>query len=382
MGLTKAVIDRAKYEGVGNNRQVIWDSNPTGLGLRIYPSGKKSFILSYRVAKNKKLLTLGDYGVLTLHQARDMARKRLALVIDGIDPLAEKRRHTQGETVGALAAAYIDRHAKPRKRSWLEDDRRLKTRILPLWKNRLARSITRAEVAAIHHDIGIRTKYEANRILALLSKMFELGRQWGLLDERQVNPAKGIEKFRESKRDRWIKPQELPRLAIAIEKEPNIYVRGAFWLYLFTGVRKSELLTARWDDVDFHRKELRLPKTKSGGVHYVHLSKPALQCLERLPRQLGNPFILPGNRSGRPLVNINKPWARIRYAAQIDDVRLHDLRRTVGSWLAQSGHSLPLIGKVLNHTNTSTTQIYARLGEDLSRIALDKHGEEIEKAAR
>jgi len=151
--------------------------------------------------------------------------------------------------------------------------------------------------------------------------------------------------------------------------------------FSLTGARKSELLRARWEDLDWQRRELRLPDTKAGRVHYLPLSGPALTILEQLPRLEGSPHILPGAVEGAPLVNISKPWGRVRKAAEVEDVRLHDLRRTVGSWLAQAGNSLHLIGRVLNHSNTSTTAIYARFGQDHAREALEQHAARLLGAA-
>jgi len=236
-------------------------------------------------------------------------------------------------------------------------------------------------VATLHSRIGKTAPYEANRVLALLSKMFELARRWGFVPEDQANPARDIDRFKEAKRDRWVTPEELPRLAQAINEEPNDSARSALWLYLLTGARKSELLNARWEDVDVSRAELRLTDTKAGRTHYIPLSAPALALLGQIPRLDGNPYILPGKREGAALVNIAKPWSRVRKAAGVEDVRLHDLRRTVGSWLAQAGNSLHLIGRVLNHSNQSTTAVYARFGEDHVRAALEQHGARIMGAA-
>ncbi|MCK7574873.1 MAG: site-specific integrase [Chromatiales bacterium] len=211
--------------------------------------------------------------------------------------------------------------------------------------------------------------------------MFDLARRWGFVPEDHSNPARDIDRFKEAKRDRWVTPEELPRLAQAINEEPNQSARFGLWLYLLTGARKSELLRARWEDVDWTRAELRLPDTKAGRVHYVPLSGPALALLREIPRDEGNPYILPGKLEGAHLVNINKPWNRVRKAAGVEDVRIHDLRRTVGSWLAQAGNSLHLIGRVLNHSNQSTTAIYARFGEDSVRAALEQHGTRIIGAA-
>jgi integrase len=173
--------------------------------------------------------------------------------------------------------------------------------------------------------------------------MFALAGEWGFVSQDFVNPARGIKRFGEYKRDRWISPRRITEIAQAIEAEPNIYVRMALWLYLLTGIRKSELLGARWEDIDWQRQELRLGETKARRIHYVPLSAPAIAILRDLPRIEGSPYLLPGHVHGRPLENINKSWERIRKAAGVEDVRLHDLRRTVGSWLAPSGNSLHLV---------------------------------------
>ena len=375
--LTKVFIDRATYEGTDNQRFILWDSAISGFGLRVYPSGKKSFVLFYRIAGRQRFLTLGRYGEeLTLDQARKKAKKFLGETVDGRDPLEERQKAAQGETVEALCAAYVDRHSY-RKRSGKDDRRRITQHILPAWKSRKADSIKRADAATLHTKIGRLAPYEANRTLALVSKMFELGRRWGFVPENAANPARGIDKFREQKRDRWVSKEELTRLAVAISEDRNLYARAALWLYLLTGVRKTELLRVRWEDIDFSRAELRLPDTKPGRAHHVPLSSPALTLLEKLPRQEGNPYILPGMKAGYHLVNIEKPWRRVRKAAGIEDVRLHDLRRTVGSWLAQAGHSLPLIGRILNHTDPKTTAVYTHLGDDLARRALEDHAQQV-----
>ncbi|MDX1400328.1 MAG: site-specific integrase [Kiloniellales bacterium] len=380
MRLTKKIIDGLQYQGDGNSRDVRWDTVLPGFGVRIYPTGQKSFVLSYRIQGRKRLLVIGRYGRLTLDQARDRARRHLASIIDGLDPLAVRKAESQGATMADLCAAYLERHGT-RKRSVKDDRRRIERYIKPRWNKTKVQSITRAEIANLHHKIGQRAPYEANRVLALIRKMLNSAREWGFVAETYVNPASGISFHPEKSRDRWVTPQELPRLAKAIDEEPNIYARAALWLYLLTGVRKNELLRARWDDIDWDRKELRLRETKSGRVHYVPLSEPAVTILRGLPREENNPYILPGARKGQHLVNISKPWLRIRKAAGVEDVRLHDLRRTVGSWLAQAGNDLHLIGKVLNHSSPTTTAVYARFSQDVVHQALEEHGQRLMIAA-
>jgi integrase len=373
MKLTKRAIDGFEYKGGWDVR---WDDTFPGFGVRIYPTGKKSFVISYRHAGRKRLMVLGAFGILTLDQAREMAREKMVGVVGGGDPLDEKRKGTRGASISDLCEAYIERHAS-KKKSGKIDIGWLNRFILPRWRNVPIASLKRSDVAALHHDIGKKTPYQANRVVEVIQKMFQLAKVWGFLNEAAINPGQGIDPFKEKKRDRWVSPEELPKLAEAIDQESNIYASAALWLYLLTGARKTEILAARWEDLDWSRKELRLSDTKAGRVHYIPLSAPAMIVLESIPHEEGNPYILPGRKPGQHLVNISKPWNRIRKAAGIEDVRIHDLRRTLGSWMAQAGNSLHLIGRVLNHSNASTTQVYARFGQDTVRDALEAHGQKI-----
>lgn len=379
--LTKAVIDRFQYQGDGVSRDARWDTVLPGFGVRIYPSGRKSFVLSYRAQGRKRMMVLGNYGVLTLEEARRQARKRLVHIQEGRDPIEEKRRDTQGRTFGDLIETYITRHAKPHKKTWETDRDRLKRHVPAGWPGRKVSMITREDVATVHARIGATRPYEANRFLDLLRVMFRFARLWYFVDATADNPAEGVTKFAEHKRKRWVRPEELPALAQAIDAEPNVYVRAAVWLYLLTGLRKTELLQARRDDVDWNRGTLRLPETKSGEEQSATLSGPALAILQSVPQQEGNPYFLCGAKPGHHLVNIEKPWRRIRKAAGIEDVRLHDLRRTTGSWLSQASVDLNLIREALRHQNISTTLTYARLGQDAARDVMEEHGRRILKAA-
>ena len=177
--LTQAAIKRATYAGDGKSRDVRWDDSMPGFGLRVYPSGRKAFVLSYRnEGGQKRLMTLGNFGPLTLDQARTRARKHLVTVEDGGDPLDEKQKIARGETFADLARDYLERHAKPRKRSWKADQRRLDSHIPPAWQNRRVAAIRRSDVASLHAKLGATRPYEANRVLALLHIMFRLARQW------------------------------------------------------------------------------------------------------------------------------------------------------------------------------------------------------------
>jgi integrase len=433
--LTKRQIDALKWRPRGPRMQVVFDQKGAsamagavpGFGVRVLPSGRKSFVLWYRTAGGRqRMVTIGRYGTLTLEQGRDRAKKILNDVAAGHDPLEAKRETRTAHTVESFAAVYIDHAKRPKsrggKKTWRDDDRRLNTYVLPAIGHRRLAEVNRADIRRLHNQIGERTPYEANRVLALVSTVFTHAIDTGHLPETAPNPTRRVKPFPETARDRYVTPTEMPAILAAIDAEPNPYIRAAFRMYLLTGLRRSELLGLRWADVDLNARTLRLPTTKAGRPHTLPLSAPAVAILHDLPRGLRNPYVFCGHVRGRPLVNVAKPWRRIRARAwltlhpeqaatlrkkaaaavkaakhrgprgsdrdavvdarlltlawakaQTDDVlRLHDLRRTVGSWLAMGGASLPLIGKVLNHTNASTTQIYARLAEDAPRAALEE----------
>ncbi len=374
MKLTKAIIDKATY--VGNQapsgawpRFVLWDAALPGFGMRVFPSGVKTFVVFFRVNGRQRFMTVGRYGVLTLDQARDACKEILVRVSKSQDPLAERQTIRKAETFGELWESYLENHAKAKKRSWLEDQRRFDRCVPETWKSRKVESITTKDIETLHFKVGQRSKVEANRTLALLSKMFSY--------VRLENPCKGIEKWDEVKRDRWLTREELLRLRDAIANEPNLFIKAGVWLLLLTGIRKGELLKAQWADVDFTNRILTLRKTKNGKQHVVPLSAEAISILETLPRTTGNPYVLPGGKDGRPLVNIYKPWYRILEDANLNDVHIHDLRRSFASMIVQSGKSLQLVSKLLNHSNTRTTETYAYLADKQSRDAVESHGSAI-----
>ena len=381
MHLTKRVIDTFTYLGPEPRRDVRWDDLMPGFGVRVFSSGRKTFVLSYRHQERKRLMTIGAYGVLTVDQARDRARTHLVSVTDGNDPLAERTRLAQGETVKDLATAYLERYAKPHKKTWKQDEASLRDVIVKRWGSLKLTALKRADVGALHRMLGASHPYAANRTVELVSRMFTLASQWGFLPEDYPNPGRRIQAFKETRRDRFVRADEMPRLAAAIDAETSPYLRTAFWLYLLTGMRKQELLNAKWKDIDYDAGLWRLPKTKSGRVHHIPLSTRAVALLKALPREEGNPHVIPGLRAGQPLQNTDRTWRRIRKCAGLEDVRLHDLRRTVGSYMAQDGASLHLIGTVLNHRDTSTTAVYAHFDRSHERAALDRHAERLLQAA-
>lgn len=383
--LTNKKAKAESYKGDGTRAHFVWDSVITGMGLRVYPSGKKAWVMSYRIKGKKKLLVLGRFPVMLEKGARISASDNLALVRKGIDPLEEKRRKARGESFGDLIDTYLEQHSAGKK-SGDADHRRLNSHIPRSWRSRGVESITRAEFRKLYREIGKDRPYEANRLQALVRHLFNWAAEQSpsyisrdAMRDGWKNPAvvPKESKFKEHARKVWVRPEQLPNLAAAIDVEPNIYVRAVMWLYLLTGARRSELLTARREHVDWETKRLRLPDTKAGEEQFIPLSGPALAILQGIPEEEGNPYLFPGAKKGRPLVNISKPWQRIRAKAGMPDVRLHDLRRTVGSWLSSDNVDLNRIKDALRHADLSTTLIYAQLGDESARDALEDHGKRV-----
>ncbi|MGZ8094992.1 MAG: tyrosine-type recombinase/integrase [Methylosarcina sp.] len=371
--LTKKIIDAAVYEGNDQKgeRCVLWDAELSGFGVRIYPTGKKSFILNYRHNGRMRLITIGQYGAITLDQARIEAKKYHVGIIQGTDPLEERQRARAGDTVKDLCAAYIDRHAV-NKKSGTEYKRRIDQHIIPAWGKLKASAIRRADVTALHSKIGKNNgHYEANRVLALVSSMFSKAEIWGILEEGAPNPARGVEKFPEVKRDRFLQSDELPRFFSALAEEPNDIIRDYILMSLLTGARRANVLAMRWDQVNFERAEWRIPETKNGTPQTVTLSPEAIQILHNR-NSTKSPFVFSGEGKTGHLVEPKNCWKRILDRAGLTDLRIHDLRRTLGSWQAKTGASLSIIGKSLNHKNTSTTAIYARLDLDPVRESVER----------
>lgn len=378
MPLLKRTIDRLQYDPAGPVQQVLYDERLPGFGVRVYPSGRKVFILRYRLGgRNPRLLTIGQYGPYTLDKAREEAQRALLSVRERVDPLDARERERKAITMAEFADVYLELHAKRKKRSWKEDERRLRTYVKPaLGRHRLL-AISAGDVAALHNRISERAPVEANRVVALVSKVFSVAVERNFLPGEHPNPARGVDANPEHSRNRWADETEAPRLLAAIAKEDDPYIRAAFLLFLLTGLRRSELLSLRWGQVDLARREIFLPTTKANRPHRLPLSRAALRVLATIPRVEGNDHVFPGRDRARRY-DLKRPWVRVRANAGLENFRLHDLRRTVGSWLATAGKaSLPLIGKVLNHSNASTTQIYAHIADNSVREALDEHGDRI-----
>jgi integrase len=283
--------------------------------------------------------------------------------------VAEKIARKEAPTMAELTKRFLAEHAEAkRKVSTADEYRRLLDKVIvPALGDRKVADVARADIAKLHHA-NRAAPYQANRVLAILSKMFNLAERWGLRPDGS-NPCRHVEKFAERKRERMLSRVELGRLGDALASfNFSPYAAAAVKLLVFTGARLGEMLGLRWDWIDFDRGEARLPDSKTG-AKTLHLPPPAIAVLAELPRLDGNPYVIAGQKEGAALVNLEKPWRAIRKAAGLDDVRLHDLRHAFASVAASSGMGLPIIGKMLGHSQPATTARYAHLESDPVKAA-------------
>lgn len=382
--LTKRLVDSLRPRQLD---AFLWDSEITGFGLRLKPSGRKSFCIQYRTVKGRtsKRFTIGPYGTYTVEKARERARHLLQAVREGRDPAHEREKDARAPTVAELGARYLEEYARPKKKpSSIEaDERNLKNHVLPTLRQRPVAEVTRADVMRLRHQMQT-APGACNRTLALLSKMFNLAEVWGLRPDGS-NPCRHVERYPEKKLERFLANEELKRLADALSEaertqsisRPSI---AAIRMLLFTGCRVGEILSLQWAYVDEAGQCLRLPDSKSG-AKVVHLNAPALEILSRIETKDGNPYVITGRGNG-PIRNLQRPWVFIRKAAGIEDARIHDLRHSFASVGVAGGLSLPIVGKLLGHSQPVTTARYAHLADDPLKQAVDIIGRRIEDAMR
>jgi integrase len=367
--ITKRTVDAAKP---GDTNQFLWDTELKGFGLKITPAGLKVYILQYRRGgrgATTKRVTIGGHGAVTAEQARKIASGLTSTIAAGGDPAAARAAQKGAPTVADLAQRFDREHiaTKTKAKTAVEYRRLMTTIVLPALGKRRVRDITRADVSRLHHKHHS-TPYVANRLLAVLSKMFTLAERWGERPDGS-NPCRHVEQYGEHKRERFLNEAELGRLGDALASfDSSPYAVAAIKLLVFTGARLSEVLGLRWEWIDMDRGEARLPDSKSG-AKTLHLPPPALEVLAALPLVDDNPHVIVGHIHGRRLVDLNRPWRAIRKAAQLDGVRLHDLRHAFASVAAGSGMSLPIIGKMLGHSQPATTARYAHLASDPVKAA-------------
>ncbi|MCY4560279.1 MAG: tyrosine-type recombinase/integrase [Chloroflexi bacterium] len=374
--LTKRRIDALPAQ---EKEYFVWDETLKGFGARVYPNGGKRYVAqTFRRGKTIRV-QIGRHGALSFDEAKARARKIIADIDEGRNPNKEKETERLSPTVAELAERflkeYVPHHCKPRTR--VEYRHAVESYILPALGSIKVTALGRDDVAALHHEMREKP-YQANRTLGVVSKMMNQAEAWGLRPDRS-NPCYHVRKYKEKKRERFLTAEELVRLGKALEEEESFAPSAvtAFRLLLYTGARLSEIQTLKWEHIRGDRIRLRDSKT---GAKTIPLNGPALEVLAGTKRVEGNPYVITGTGDGAHLTDLQKPWRRVRKAAGLEDVRIHDLRHTFASEAVMGGESLPMVGRILGHTQAQTTARYAHLADDPLQRASERIASSLKQA--
>ena len=362
-----------KLSASGGRPTFLWDDHLSGFAVKCLPSGAKRYVVKYRAGSGgrsaqQRWLTLGAHGQLTPDQARKLAQQVLAAVARGEDPQASKLQGRRASTMADLWNRFEKEHLPNKKPRTRHDYYSQWLKILEPSIGRTAiATVSRGDVDRLHKSLRS-TPYRANRVLALLSRLMNLAEAWELRPLGS-NPCKHVERYRETPRARYLNAQELERLGETIRtmvdrQQVSQDAANAVRLLLLTGARLNEILSAKWEWVRIEERLIALPDSK-GGARPVFLSDAAVRILQdQKSRSKGHVFIFPGPGAEGRMVNLRKPWKRICEQAGLQGVRLHDLRHTAASVAVGQGTSLPIIGRLLGHTQAQTTQRYAHVDTD------------------
>lgn len=387
--LTKTSVEAITPPAAGE--LLVWDSDLKGFGVRVSAAGRRTYFIYGRTKAGRQVKAkVGVHGQITAEKARSNARIEIGKLTAGQDPAQERieAKRAEAKRLGALTMAelcdkYLTEYAEVHKReSSIRDDRSIAKMVKAKFGSRKVEEITHDDIASFHASLKSRPA-RANRVIAMMSKMFSLAvQQWKL---RPDNPVKGVQRYQEEPRERYLQADELGRLSKALTDSTNATSANAVRLLLLTGARRGETLSATWEQFDREPGVWIKPSahTKQKKEHRVPLSPPALQLLDEM-RKLNadrkpspSPYVFPGRGRDEPLTDIKKFWASVCKTANISGVRLHDLRHTYASVLAGSGYSLPIIGALLGHTQAATTQRYSHLADNPLREATTRVGEQL-----
>ncbi|WP_276366200.1 site-specific integrase [Chryseolinea sp. H1M3-3] len=365
INLTKEYLDN--YSIPKHGRVYLYDTKERGLVAQITTKGGISFYLYKKVHGRPERFLLGRYPDTPIAKARTKALVYKTMIAEKKNPRLVDPSLRGEMTFGQLFDKYLTLYSKPHKKSWEKDEKEI-NRYVSHWKNRKLSSITNDEVTRLHKKIGSDNgKYQANRLLERIRSIHNKGIRWG---NCLTNPAIGIDRFPEKSRDRFIQPDEMPRFIEALSQEKNKTVQDYFWILLLTGARRTNAIMMRWEDLNFNQGVWLIPETKNGESVTVPLVTRAVELLKS--RQKISEWVFPSvNDKSKPF-DPEKGWRRILKRSGLKDLRIHDLRRTFGSYQAISGTSLQIIGKSLGHKSQEATKVYARLNLDPVRASIEK----------
>ncbi len=373
MKAEKVNFNKRKIESMtipeGVAKKEFYDSIQRGLILRLSKGGSKSFYFRKTVQYKIERVFLGRFPEMSVEQARDAAAAILADVGKGISPQAEKLASKDEPTLGELFENYLEGHARIRcvRVADMEKDF---VRYVTDWRDRKWSSIKRADVQnRVNHVRQNNGPAAANHIIILMKAMTSWNIRNGYIEGD--NPWLPIKQFKIQSRERFLRPNEMANFFAALKKVPDEMMRDYFEISLYTGARKSNVLAMRWEDVDLELAIWRIPMTKNKESHLVPLTGPAVEILRRRSESSKTGWVFPGRIKDSHLVEPKRVWYKLIKDAGVEDLRVHDLRRTLASYMAITNHSLPIIARALGHKSTQATQIYSRLTQDPVRNAMD-----------
>lgn len=384
--LTKTAVD--DFQAGGSIPAYLWDSKIPGFGVKALPSGKKRYLFKYRSGGGRRgtqrWLLLGGHGAVTVDEARKLAQQAAAAVARGEDPQTARQALRNRPAVVELWQRFETDYLPLRKAGTQRDYRRYwESFIRRAFAGKAVSDVTRADVDRLHKGMSS-TPYEANRVLALLSRLMSLAEAWGMR-EQGTNPCRYVQRYKEQPRARYLSAAELT----AIGQSLTSLVKGgdirpdaanAIRLLLYTGARLNELLTAKWVWVDSNRRTIELPDSKTG-KKLLYLSDAAANVLaEQQARadEKESEYVFPGRSKGKHMINLRKSWVQVCEKAKVTGVRLHDLRHTAASIAVGQGVSLPIIGRLLGHSQAQTTLRYAHVDNDPALEAANLVGKALE----
>ncbi len=415
---TKTSIIRLPVPKKGN--AIYKDTKERGLCLYITATGVITFFIRKRIHGKDERIILGSFPDISVENARKKALQAKAKIAEGIHPLEHKHKLRDETTFKELFDSYMKRYSKPHKKSWQYDEREV-NKFLSHWFNKKISTINQNDIRIIHEKLRDENGlYQANRILERIRAIYNKAIEWGWSGQ---NPAHGIKKFKEKSRDRFIQPNEMPFLFASLNIEENETARDYILLSLMTGARKSNVLSMRWEQISWERNQWRIPETKNGDPVTIPLTLQAITLLNEIKDKTNSKWVFPSQTNNDHFSDPKRAWDRIRQRATLElwkqeslyeelinqvitqlekqdnysctilrifksvekeaifqnidlpiglmDIRLHDIRRTVGSYQAITGASLSIIGKSLGHKSPQATQIYSRLHLDPVRASME-----------
>jgi len=366
---TKRAIQALPFSDTG--RQITYRDTATPNFALMVTKGSKTFYFSGWVPGSAKAerIRIGGFPATTVEQARAEVKKVNGDLARGENPAEAKRAVRQETTFGEHFDDYLERHAKSYKKSWKNDQDNYE-RYLKHWEKRKLSAIKRADVQRLHSKVGKEHgHYAANRMLATLRIVFRKAVEWGWQGD---NPAQSVKQFPEKSRDRFLQGDELPRFFAALAEEPSDTMRDYFTLSLLTGARAANVKAMRWEQINLERGTWFIPETKNNDPQTIPLMPVLVELLANRQARIEGPWVFPADSKTGHLQEPKKAWANLLERAKLENLRMHDLRRSLGSWQAATGANLSVIGKTLNHRNVSTTAIYARLSIDPVRESMEK----------